>query len=103
MKNIKLLLLTVIAASMLTACSAKNTHNNTAGSGTMNVTPAATSKTDNVMKDGENAVGDAAKGVGDVAGDAVEGAGNVVKDAGDVVGEAAKDVGDTAKDAVTAE
>ena len=100
MKTIKLILLTAIAASMLTACSAKNTHSNTAGGGTISVTPSATSKADSMMKDGENAVGDAAEGVGDVAGDAVEGAGNVVKDAGDVVGEAAKDVGDTAKDAV---
>lgn len=103
MKKIKLLLLAAIAVSMLTACSAKNTHSNTAGTDTINVTPSATSKADSMMKDGEDAVGDAAKGVGDVAGDAVEGAGNVVKDAGDVVGEAAKDIGNTADDAVTAE
>ena len=102
MKKIKLVLLTAIAVSMLTACSAKQNHSNTAGNKSASA-PAATSKTDNVMKDGENAVGDAAKGVGDVAGDAVEGAGNVVKDAGDVVGEAAKDIGDTADDAVKAE
>lgn len=96
MNKIKIALMAFFAVSMLTACSAKENHQNTAGESTER--PKATMAADNMKNDAENAVNDA----GNAVGDAAEGTGNVVGDAvegaGDVVGDAAKDVGDVVND-----
>ncbi len=109
MKKIKLILLTFLAISALTACSAKETHNNTAGGndGIVTDAPSSTHDTndaDNAIKDAGDTAGDAVDGAGDVVGDAVDGAGNVVGDAvegaGDVVGDVVDGAGDAAGNAV---
>lgn len=100
MKKIKLILLTVVVVSALSACSSQKNHEKTAGGS--DTKPISTTDTDRMnnsggivndtkdaARDAGDAVGDAAKGAGDVIGDAVEGT-------GDVVGGAAKDIGNAA-------
>ena len=92
MKNIKLILLTVLTAVMLASCNMNN------GNITSSPSPAVTSDVTNngnnvkdMASDASDTVGNAAKDVGDTAG-------NVARDAGDMVGDAANGVGDAAKD-----
>ena len=110
MKNIKFSAALLIMGALMSGCSSKETHENTAGGSDgltrteegMNdtvSTPKSTSKNDGSMgddmvDDAENAVGDA----GDAAGNVIDDAGNIVEDAGDAVGDAAKGVGDATKD-----
>lgn len=97
MKGIKLILLSVIAAAMLTSCGMNNSNSKATptpgaaqnNSGNVNNTNNGT-VTDNA-KDAGSAAGNAAKDVGDAAGNAVkdvgDAAGNIVEDAGNAAGD----------------
>ena len=115
MKNIKFIAIMLIIGALMTGCSSKKTHENTAGGsdgitrteesvndGTNSSSNKNTSKPehtgnnmmDDVVDNTENAVGD----VGDAAGNVIDDAGNIVEDAGDAVGDAANGIGDATKD-----
>lgn len=93
MKSIKLILLSVIAAAILSSCGMNNSTSATQA-------PQATSSSDNgnvsdtdngsISEDTDNAADDA----GDAVRDAGDAAGDVVEGAGDAAGDVAEDVGD---------
>ena len=78
MKSLRLTLVGVLFAIMLTGCGAEENHENT----TATHTPEPTIGTTEKPKDKDNIIDDA---------------GDAVKDAGDAVGNTVKDVGDSMK------
>ena len=95
--NFKIIITMMAIVMVLAGCSAKENHNNTAGT----EEPARTHDTanDNVVNDAGDAVNDAANGAGNVVEDVGNGVGNAVEDVADGVGEAVKDAGDGVKNA----
>lgn len=113
MKKIKLILLTIVVVSALSACSSQKNHEKTAGGSDtkpisttdtdrMNNSDGIVNDTKDTVHDAGDVAGDAAHDAGNAVGNAVEGTGNVIGDAvegaGDVVGGAAKDIGNAADD-----
>lgn len=93
MKSIKLILLSVIAAAMLTSCGMNNSKTNASPS------PQATQDNNGNVSDTDNGrVSDDVRDVGDNAGNAVEdvgdAAGDVVEGVGDAAGDVVEGVGD---------
>ncbi len=97
MKGIKLILLSFIAAAMLSSCGMNNSNSKATP------TPNATQNSGgNVSNTNDGTVADDADNAGDAAENAVEdagdSAGNAVKDAGDAAGNIIEDAGDAAGD-----
>lgn len=82
--NFKLIITTLIIAFAVAGCSAKENHENTAGTSSSTNKPAATDsadrKDDNIVDDAGDAMKDMADGAGEAMKDAGDGAGNAVKD-----------------------
>lgn len=94
MNTLKIALMGIISSLLLTSCSARENHNNTAVTPTNE--PAAT-ETATPAGNGNDTVGDAAGDIADGAGNIVDDAGNIVEDAAGAVGDAARDVGNSMK------
>lgn len=97
MNTIKLMVFALLCASVLSACSAKENHENTAET---DHTPAVTSSATDAPSEHNNMgddVKDGAEDIVDGAGNVIDDAGNIVEDAGNAVGGAANEVGDAVK------
>ena len=82
--KLKLIITTLIIAFAVSGCSAKENHENTAGTSSTD-TPV---KTDSADRKDDNIIDDA----GDAVKDMTDGAGNAVKDAGNGAGNAVKSI-----------
>lgn len=96
--NFKILVTLIALVAVMAGCSAKQTHDKTAGNSDGNKTTHSTDN-NNMAEDMGEAAKDTADGAGEAVKDVGDGVGNAVENVTDGVGEAVKDAGDGMKNA----
>lgn len=91
--NFKSLITLIVLIAVMAGCSAKQTHDKTAGNSDGNKVTNSSDK-NNMAEDMGEAAKDAADGTGEAVKDVGDGVGNAVENVTDGVGEAVKDAGD---------